>query len=393
MHTQANSTLAREAKRYLRMLAREDERLCPVLKRRLREVDAEVQAHGHYRHTHEELQHGARLAWRNSIRCVGRKYWPSLHVRDCRDLSSAEEIFSALIEHLYLSTNGGRIQPLITVFAPAAPGCRGIRIWNDQLIRYAGYRRSDGSVLGDPQQVAFTELARGLGWWKSERTAFDVLPLILQLPGEEPRLFEIPREAVLEVEITHPEHAWFAELGMRWHALPAIASMALEVGGLHYTAAPFSGWYMLTEIGARNLADENRYNFLPAIAQRLGLRTQSSRSLWRDRALLELNVAVLHSFTEAGVKMIDHHTATRHFVEFEACEARHGRPTFAEWSWIVPPLSGATTPVFHRTYESLELKPNFFSQPPAWDSQPVERRCPFHAYGPLQGELEARQET
>lgn len=38
--------------------------------------------------------------------------------------------------------------------------------------------------------------------------------------------------------------------------------MLLEVGGLEFPAAPFSGWYMSTEIGTRNLCDPHRYNIL-----------------------------------------------------------------------------------------------------------------------------------
>jgi nitric-oxide synthase len=38
--------------------------------------------------------------------------------------------------------------------------------------------------------------------------------------------------------------------------------MKLEIGGIEFTACPFNGWYMVTEIG-RNLADTNRYNKLP----------------------------------------------------------------------------------------------------------------------------------
>lgn len=38
--------------------------------------------------------------------------------------------------------------------------------------------------------------------------------------------------------------------------------MLLEIGGLEFPAAPFSGWYMSTEIGARNLCDPHRYNIL-----------------------------------------------------------------------------------------------------------------------------------
>lgn len=36
----------------------------------------------------------------------------------------------------------------------------------------------------------------------------------------------------------------------------------LEIGGLRFTAAPFSGWYLVTEIGARDLGDPMRYNLL-----------------------------------------------------------------------------------------------------------------------------------
>ena len=38
--------------------------------------------------------------------------------------------------------------------------------------------------------------------------------------------------------------------------------MLLEIGGLEFPAAPFSGWYMSTEIGTRNLCDPHRYNIL-----------------------------------------------------------------------------------------------------------------------------------
>ena len=44
---------------------------------------------------------------------------------------------------------------------------------------------------------------------------------------------------------------------MKWYALPAVANMAFDCGGLEFTAAPFNGWYMATEIG-RDLCDVNR---------------------------------------------------------------------------------------------------------------------------------------
>ena len=32
------------------------------------------------------------------------------------------------------------------------------RIWNSQLVRYAGYEQEDGSVIGDPINVEFTQV-------------------------------------------------------------------------------------------------------------------------------------------------------------------------------------------------------------------------------------------
>lgn len=363
-----------DAKAYLSTLQKE--RLAPKLRlNRFVEIKSEVERTGIYWQSFDEL------AWRNSTRCVGRSYWNALEVRDHRDLEKPQEIFESLVEHVRLATNGGRIKPMITVFAPREPGKPGIRIWNEQLIRYAGYRQADGSVVGDPQYVEFTEIVRRLGWQGGKGTPFDILPIIIQMPNQCPKLFELPRDAVLEVPIYHPVYPWFTELGLKWHALPAIASMMLDVGGIHYTASPFNGWYMGTEIAARNFADEQRYNLLPIIAQRMALDTRYDHTLWRDRAIVELNVAVLHSFKQAGVQMSDHHTETRRFVQFEKSEAREGRPTYADWGWIVPPISGSTTPVFHRTYENVELKPNFFAQPDPWQQHaPKKSGCPFSAH-------------
>jgi nitric-oxide synthase len=326
---------------------------------RLREVRTQIERTGTYAHTPAELAFGARAAWRNSSRCIGRLYWRSLRVRDRRDLTDADEVAAEAFQHLREATNGGRVRPTITVFAPDTPGRPGPRIWNEQLIRYAGYRLADGTVLGDPRYLAFTDLVRRLGWPGGPGTAFDPLPLVVQAPGAPPRLFDLPGEAVVEVPLRHPRYDWFARLGLRWHAVPVLSCMCLEVGGICYPAAPFNGWYMGTEIGARNLADVDRYNLLPVIASWLGLDTADERSLWRDRALVELNLAVLHSYDVDGVTITDHHTEARRFLTHLAKEERAGRMAPADWSWIVPPISGSATAVFHRYYQDADLRPNF----------------------------------
>ena len=349
---------------------------------RIAHIQTEIDLTGTYWQSFEELAYGAKLAWRNSTRCIGRLQWRNLEVRDMRRLSSAEDIFEACVEHLRLATNKGRIRSMITVFAPQAPDQPGIRIWNPQLIRYAGYRQPDGTILGDPAQVQLTEYLHHLGWHRREKTAFDILPLVIQMPGQAPKFFELPHDAILEVPLRHPEYAWFETLGLKWHALPVISNMRLEIGGILYSAAPFNGWYMGTEIGARNLGDQTRYNLLPTIAKKLNLNMKSKDSLWKDRALVELNIAVLHSFRLAGVTIIDHHTVSNQFIVFEEQEQKAHRRVFGDWGWLVPPMSGSTMEVFHRPYENRILTPNFFYQPspcPVIDTEAFNssHQCPL----------------
>jgi nitric-oxide synthase, bacterial len=368
-----------EAEEFLRRLYAEQPRLLESgrgVQARIDLVREQVAALGTYAHTRAELLHGARMAWRNSSRCIGRLYWNSLVVRDLRGVITVDATAEHLIDHLYIATgqgaHRGRLRPVISIFPQAVPGRPRTMLWNEQLIRYAGY--ADG--VGDPQYVEFTEAVTELGW-KGKGGPFDVLPLVLQAPGQEPRLVDLPEQAVLEVCMTHPEFGWFAELGLRWHAVPAIANMRLTIGGVHYPLAPFSGWYLGTEIGARNLADADRYDQLPVIAQRLGLDTGRESTLWRDRALVELTRAVYHSFELAGVRISDHHTEARRFLTHIEKEEAAGRPVPADWSWVVPPMSGATTPVFHRYYVERDQRPNFYLDESAKDLA----RCPFHATG------------
>jgi nitric-oxide synthase, bacterial len=328
----------------------------------LTQLRDQIEEKGTYEQSYEVLVHGARAAWRQSSRCIGRLHWKTLAVRDMRHLSKAEDIFEALLEHIRLATNEGKITPLITVFAPQLPGEPGIRIWNPQLIRYAGYLQADGSVIGDPLHVNLTQAIQKMGWQGEKGTPFDLLPIVIQMPYQAPRFFELPPEIVLEVPLSHPDHPWFANLGLKWHALPVISNMRLEIGGISYTAAPFNGWYMGTEIGARNLGDVDRYNQLPVIAAAMGLDTRSERTLWKDRAIIELNVAVLSSFAKCNVRIVDHHTASRQFIIHQDREQQAGCPLSADWGWIVPPISGSTTQVFHTPYTDYHQTPNFFQQ-------------------------------
>jgi nitric-oxide synthase len=329
-------------------------------------VRASILRTGTYHHTSAELAWGARVAWRNSARCIGRLYWNSLHVRDLRMVREADSVAEHCRHHLRAAASIGKIRPVVSIFAPDEPGRPAPRIWNEQLIRYAGYRQPDGTILGDPRYLAFTDSVRALGWRPPRtRTAFDVLPLVIETADNGPQLYQLSPRDVLEVTMTHPDLKWFAELGLKWHAVPAISNMRLSIGGISYPAAPFNGWYMGTEIGARNFVDADRYDVTAEVARRLGLDMSSEQTLWRDRAVIEITRAVLHSFNVAGVTITDHHTESQRFLTHIRKEERAGRTCPADWSWIVPPISGGLTPVFHRYYDEGVSGPSFVTDPDA----------------------------
>jgi nitric-oxide synthase, bacterial len=330
------------------------------LRERLAQVHASVSRMGTYEHTVPELQWATRVAWRHAARCSGRDKWRTLRVRDRRTVSDPQDVAAETIAHLREATGGGRIRSWITVFAPDTPERQGPRILNPQAVRYAGYRKPADGITGDPLNIALTELAASLGW-QGDGTAFDVLPLIVIDSQARPHTFGVPRDAVLEVPISHPEFGWFAELGLRWYAVPVITDMYLEAGGIRYPCAPFNGWYQASsEVGVRNLGDPDRYNMLPAVAAGMGLDMSSVATFWPDRAAVELAVAVQHSFRAANVMATDHQTEARRFMQFAETEEASGRPWCADWSWVNPPISASTTPAFHRTYPDRVLNPGFF---------------------------------
>lgn len=358
-----------------------EENQLQYLPQRLEQVQAEIIEDGTYLLTEEELAYGAKVAWRNSNRCIGRLFWKSLKVRDRRTISTAEAIFADLMEHLDFATNGGKIRSTVSIYPAANSQTGEIRILNKQLIRFAGYRLGNGQILGDPDSLEFTKFCQDMGW-ESAGTAFDILPIVIQVDKEEPRWFSIPEEKVLRVPISHPQYTWLEDMQIQWYAVPVISDMRLEIGGLDFTCAPFNGWYMLTEIAVRNLADSQRYNLLPQLAEKIGLDTKHPRTLWKDKALLVLQEAVLYSFQEKGVTLVDHHTASEQFLEFCKVEESKGRKVQAEWAWIVPPAAGSTMGVFHKDWENQILSPNFFYQEFPRKIQPRREErttgCPFH---------------
>ncbi|XP_063060626.1 nitric oxide synthase 2b, inducible [Engraulis encrasicolus] len=334
---------------------------------RIEQVSAEIEATGTYELTTDELAFGAKQAWRNAPRCIGRIQWSNLQVFDARKCTTSKGMFQHLCEHLQFATNGGNIRSAITIFAQRTDGKHDFRVWNSMLIKYAGYQMPDGTIRGDPATLDFTKICIRLGWTPKYGT-FDVLPLVLQANGEDPEVFEIPPELVLEVPLEHPQYDWFKDLQLRWYTVPAVTNMLLEIGGLEFSACPFSGWYMGTEIGVRDLCDTRRYNILEQVGRKMGLETQRLSSLWKDQALLAVNIAVLHSFQKNKVTITDHYSASESFKQHLETEYRVRGGCPADWVWLVPPMSGSLTTVFHQEMANYILSPFYYYQPEAWET-------------------------
>jgi nitric-oxide synthase, bacterial len=360
-------TLQQEAEAFIHQMYREKGKP-EAAGGRIREIEKEIQATGTYTHTYEELSYGAKLAWRNSNKCIGRLFWENLHVFDARHIHSAEKAAEAAREHLRFAAGDGKIRPTVTVFPQRnLDGEDPLFFHNHQLIRYAGYETG----RGDPHSLETTHLAESLGW-RGSGGDFDLLPLLIQ-EGEDIHMFPLDqKQDVQEIDIVHPEEEKFKELGLKWYTVPAISDMAMNIGGITYGAAPFNGWYMGTEIAARNFADSFRYDKLKQTAEMLGLNTSKISTLWKDRALVELNRAVLYSFQEAGAGIVDHHTASEQFRLFCGKENQLGRKVTGDWTWLIPPVSPASVHIFHEAYDNMVKTPNFF-----YRNSTAENKCPF----------------
>jgi nitric oxide synthase oxygenase domain/subunit len=234
------------------------------------------------------------LAWRNSAKCIGPISWNTLIVRDCRHINDPEGIFHEVQEHLKIATAGTNIQSVMTVFKPQGPSEPfGTRFWSSQYVRYAAYTEDEnGGILGDPANLAMTEYLLKNGYWSppSPRSAFDVLPLVLKVPGrEKPYVYQLPKEFVFEVSIEHPTMPEMTALGYRWATVPAISNFKMNLGGVLYQNMPFNGWFMSTEV-VRNLME--RYDAGPAIAKVMGI-DMASHPVWRQVVSSEVSVFCL----------------------------------------------------------------------------------------------------
>ena len=180
------------------------------LSQRLCQVKLEINKTGTYSHTSDEIQVGARLAWRNSAKCIGRIAWNTLEVRDRTHVNSPEAMMDELVDHFLAATAGTNIQSVMTVFRALTPDeSWGPRFWTEQGVRYAAYKDEvTGEILGDGANLDFTEFIVKKGYWTppEPRTQHDILPCIFKMPGiDTPIVHEFDPKYLYEAQIEHPD--------------------------------------------------------------------------------------------------------------------------------------------------------------------------------------------
>ncbi|MFE3173163.1 nitric oxide synthase oxygenase [Amycolatopsis sp. NPDC059090] len=339
---------------------------------RISAVLEELDLTGTYRLTDEELLYGLKQAWRNEPRCIRRGTFQSLERIETDDLAmidlsrakmTVSQVVSSFGHYLRYATNGGKLRPMIMVFPPDGPDGPRLRIWNDQLIRYAGRALPDGTTLGDPKHVELTTALRDLGW-SAPIGSQTVLPVAFQIGDDDPMWTELPAEDILQVPLIHPDLPWVAELGMVWHALPAISRMIAVIGGLSYPVI-FSGWYVVSEI----LENLHRYGVLRAFADHLEIDTRDR--FWVNRVEVVALETIMASFREAGVMIEDGRSADANHHRFVQREQASHRPVRGDKSKLV--LAGSTTDMHARADSLLppdpDADPGFHYLPDAWQTE------------------------
>jgi sulfite reductase alpha subunit-like flavoprotein len=190
----------------------------------------------------------------------------------------------------------------------------------------------------------------------TKKSGFDVLPMVLKMPGKEtPYVHTLSADSLFEVDIEHPKYPGFKELGLRWTTVPAISVFKMNLGGVVYANFPFNGWFVSTEI-VRNLME--RYDVGDQVAKLIGIDIQTD-VMWRQAVTVEFERAVLYSFKKNGYTIVDPHSVGESFcVHVQREREQHGLECPSQWSWIGG-LVGPTNKTWHLEMRDFLVRPQY----------------------------------
>lgn len=297
------------------------------LNERLLEMKLLVGANDSYSHTQDEIQVGARIACRNSM-CPYNGLLSQLDVWNKGNLVTYEAMSGAIIDHLAtVAAESGkdrtRKRSILVLFGPREVfDMTGTRFWTPSFTEYAGYSQDDGKILGDPRNVELTAHLIKHGLWKAPevKSAFDMLPVVLKIPGQRPYVVPVPDGMRKEVRIEHPTCAAIAELNIRWPAFTIASSLRLCIGGVTYPCCAFNRIFFRSEV-IKGIC--SRDGLVKQWADSMGI-PQSDR-LREKRALLEMEEAILHSFAGQDAVILSDDTKEDLRLQHERNEIKAGR--------------------------------------------------------------------
>ena len=298
-----------------------EEELC----KRVLQIKLELSRGNVYTLTTEELKAGARIAWRTSAKDAVRKAWTKLDVLDRRDVDTHKGICQLIDEHLQAAVSNANV---LAVLSPKrADEVWGFRFWSPKYFLYAGYKKGNGTMVGDPANIEFTNHLVKYGIWKppKEQKDFDLLPIVFKVPGLRPFAYKIPDDLKCEVAIEHPECKAVADLGLRWPAFDFSSNVSMVIGGIRYQCCCFNQEHVSTEV-VQNLSKR------PGLVQRFAkaMKIPPSQTLFKKKIQYEMELAVLHSFKSQGYAIMDSEEAAISFSTHCNREREAGRECLQE---------------------------------------------------------------
>jgi nitric-oxide synthase, bacterial len=213
---------------------------------RIEHAHLELDQDGSYTLTSEELVYGIRIAWREYTKLNPISQSDAIDVIDCRHISKPDEYFEKICDYLEGIVLDGNIVPLITVFPIQELNFNSLsdilnskkplfRLYNRQLVQYAGFRRDDGGVTGDSENIDFTDFCQCLGWTPQSESVLQILPLVIETVDNKFHWYQLPCDSTKLVKFR--QNTSNDAKQYKQNSLYPLPETTLEIGGLLFSVS------------------------------------------------------------------------------------------------------------------------------------------------------------